>query len=150
MLPPSRKLQYETGIMGGLFYKGRDQHGPWDSVAEIKKANRNLLNSHAAGGHWFSHSTMRFFNSRVGRRTFFGRYFISSEQAPPDFTNLNYPLNITERRYTIREARPDCAVDTPALSEYETAHHAFQAFKSYHAARSYLLKNLNPENQQNK
>lgn len=57
---------------------------------QVVAANR------AAGQHWFSPDTMRFFNSRVLYTVYGGRYFLTSEKGPDGI-----------RGYSVRETTPD-------------------------------------------
>lgn len=73
------------------------------SVDDVKRANE------AAGQHWFSPESKRFFDSRVGRTLHSGpggHYFVSSEQ----FHDLSG--NSRPRAYTVRQAHPDGTVAT--------------------------------------
>jgi len=86
------------------------------NITEIKRANKQ------AGQHWFSTSTMRFFESRAHPGVYGGRYFISSEQF------IDSRGNADPRRYTIREAAPDGTVDTVG---------DFQGFPSLETAKAF-------------
>ena len=66
------------------------------NMSEVRAAN------HAAGQHWFSPETMRFFRSRIGKTLYGGRYFVSSEQYDYDAPRL----------YTVREVLPDGSINT--------------------------------------
>lgn len=66
------------------------------TIQEIKDANK------AAGQHWFSPDTMRFFRCRVSGPVI-ANLFVSSEQGP----GWDEP-----RRYTIRRANADGSIDT--------------------------------------
>ena len=72
----------------------------YTGIAAVKRANA------AAGQHFFSPATVRYFSSRVESKLIDGRYFVTSEQyepseGPPD-----------PRRYTVREALPSGHVTT--------------------------------------
>ena len=66
------------------------------TIQDIKNANR------AAGHHFFSPDTMRFFGSRILRGVIGGKYFITSEQREYD----------TPRRYTVRVCDDRGHIDT--------------------------------------
>lgn len=80
-----------------------DQQHRTYTLPQIKAANA------AAGGHWFSPDTLRFFSSRISATTYGpdaqGRvYFVSSERG------FDYD---TPRRYTVRYFTPStAAIDT--------------------------------------
>jgi hypothetical protein len=88
------------------------------TIAEIKRINA------AAGQHYFSPDTMRFFRSQVhgpARVTKSGRvYFVTSEQREPDCPRL----------YTVREFYPETG-DIKTRSQ-------FQQFKSPGEARTFI------------
>jgi hypothetical protein len=68
-------------------------------------------------GHWFDASTLRFFRSRVSDTIYGGRFFVTSEQ------DGDHP-----RRYTIRVAHPEGAIDTVgAFQQYATGSGAHKA-----------------------
>lgn len=71
------------------------------SIDEIRQANQ------AAGGHWFSPGTLRWFNSRIHADVYAGRYFVTSEQNPEG-----------ERRYTVREVSEDGDIKTAEGCEF--------------------------------
>lgn len=71
------------------------------SITEIRQANQ------AAGGHWFSPATLRWFNSRIHADVYAGRYFVTSEQNPEG-----------ERRYTVREVSEDGDIKTAEGCEF--------------------------------
>lgn len=77
--------------------------GPFGTVQDVKDANA------AAGRHFFSPDTMRFFKSRVGDTLYAGRMFVTSEKGPDG-----------RRAYTLRIAADD--------GECVTSEHGFQAF----------------------
>lgn len=54
------------------------------SISDIQKRHKE------SGGHFFDDPTMRFFDSRISKRTF-GNYFVTSECGPSGL-----------RRYTVR------------------------------------------------
>ena len=86
----------------------------WESMQQVREANE------ATGQHWFSPSTIRWFNSRIGRTLYGGRYFISSEQPPRG-----------ERMWSVREAMPDGTIETClAFQEFPTRQAAIRAAKS--------------------
>lgn len=66
------------------------------TISEVKAANKAIDN------HWFSRSTMKFFNSHVESGIYGGRYFITSERRELDMPKL----------YSIREALPDGDIKT--------------------------------------
>ena len=64
------------------------------TMQEIKEYNK------LAGFHFFDDDTMRFFNSRIGKRLYQGPtgvYFVTSEKFDYD----------SERMYTVRQFNPD-------------------------------------------
>ena len=65
------------------------------TIEQIKTASYNV------GSHWFEHSSMRFFNSRILSDVFHGAggvYFVSSEKGPNGI-----------RRHTVRKFNPETA-----------------------------------------
>jgi hypothetical protein len=66
------------------------------TIEQVRAANE------AAGQHWFSPDTMRFFGSRIASEVIRGRFFISTEQGPRDSTP----------RATIRMAEDDGTIET--------------------------------------
>lgn len=72
----------------------------FDSIAEVKARNKE------SGRFFFSTSTMRFFDSHIGRKLYGGRFFITSER----FHGSNGWS--APREYTIREAHYDGNIDT--------------------------------------
>lgn len=66
------------------------------NITEIKQANK------AAGFHWFTKATIRFWRTKVVSRVYHGQYFITSE---PD-------VHGNDVRYTIRKASADGSIDT--------------------------------------
>lgn len=89
----------------------------YESVAEIRRRNKD------AGQHWFDPDSVRFFRSRVGRRVYGGKYFISSEQFDDS----------TPRRWTIRVADENGRI-------HEVGQ--FQEYDSYRAAERALQRIL--------
>lgn len=88
------------------------------TIAQAKENNRS------AGQHWFEPDTMRFFNSRIGRRMYgrrmYGRYFVSSEQGPDGI-----------RRYSIRQSMPNGHIETVGtFGQFSTSASATRAAKS--------------------
>ena len=80
------------------------------TLQDIKVAN------HKAGRYWFSPATLRFFESRVGKRVHEGPggiYFVSSEQ-------YRRPLSggCDPRRYTVRQFNPDTG-DIDTVGEFQ-------------------------------
>lgn len=75
----------------------------------------------AAGKHWFSQDSMRFFNSRVFECVYGGRYFVSSERCGRH-----------RRKYTVRMVDDDGLIHTVGdFQQYATrkqAHAAARAF----------------------
>ncbi len=65
-------------------------------MADVRAANK------ASGQHWFSRSTMRFFNSVVESPLYHGRYFITSERYMDDAAKL----------YSVRVVQDDAGIDT--------------------------------------
>lgn len=70
------------------------------NMAEVRAANKK------AGYHFFDRSTLRFFDSRIGRTVYGFRYFITSEQFHGSDGHS------APRAYTIREVKEDGDVDT--------------------------------------
>jgi hypothetical protein len=67
----------------------------WSSIEEVKRANAAL------GQTYFAPAEIRFFRSRIGRRLWGGRYFLTSEEPPHG-----------SRAYSIREALPNGSIET--------------------------------------
>jgi hypothetical protein len=65
------------------------------TISDIKAANK------AAGQHWFSRDTMRFFGTRIESKVYKGGVFITSEQPPHG-----------PRMYSVRRACADGTIDT--------------------------------------
>lgn len=80
------------------------------TVKQVRQANKAIRH------HFFEAATMRFFNSRVGRRVYRGCYFVTSERR-----EIYEP-----RLYTVRRVTEDGRVTTVGN---------FQAYKSARAAR---------------
>ena len=87
----------------------------YNTMREIKAANE------AAGGHWFSKDTMRFFKSIVYNPIYFGRYFITSERY-----NDRSP-----RLFTVRFANADGSIDTASK---------FQQFSTKRQAEKFIAE----------
>ena len=86
------------------------------TLAQIKQANK------AAGFHFFSDRTMRFFGSRASRTIYNGCLFVTSEQNIRD----GQP-----RLYTIRRAMPDGSIETVGeFQQYATRKQAHAAAKA--------------------
>ncbi len=68
--------------------------GPYKNIQAIRNKNRD------EGYHFFTAGAMRFFASKIGRATIYGRFFITSEQ----FRGSDV---IGRRMYTIRIAKDD-------------------------------------------
>lgn len=66
-----------------------------NTIAQVREANRG------AGFHFFDRDTMLFFDSRVLRGLYGGRFFVTSEKGPDGV-----------RAYTVREASEDGRIDT--------------------------------------
>ena len=78
---------------------------PWATVQEIEKANDY------AGQSFFGADERRFFKSRIGERTWYGRIFTTSEKGPDEI-----------RRYTVRQQRADGSLDSlGGFQAYDTA-----------------------------
>lgn len=58
------------------------------------------------GGHWFDTATLRFFSSRIGRRVYGHRYFVTSECGPSGI-----------RTYTVRQLTDTGSIET--VGEFE-------------------------------
>lgn len=86
--------------------------GYWfNSIADVKRANSEI------GNCWFSPDTLAYFDSRIGRFLFGGRWFVTSECGPSG-----------ERRYTVRRANADGTIDTEGdFQQYDTAAEARRA-----------------------
>jgi len=82
-------------------------------MAEIRVANAQL------GHHFFDADSMKFFRSRIESGVIGGQYFVSSEQFIPT-GGAPWP-----RRYTIRVARANGAIDT--VQSHVTRKHALAA-----------------------
>lgn len=78
-----------------------EQKARFKTIEQIKTAHKKM------GGHFFEPTAMRFFNSRIGKKVYVGRYFITSEQFDEK----------SPRRYTIREAQEDGSIDT--IGDYQ-------------------------------
>lgn len=87
----------------------------FDSIAEIKERAAH------AGSHFFDKDTMEFFDSRVGRAVFGGRYFITSEQ-------FHHGDGSQPRKWTIREAHPNGDITTVGtFQQFDTPNEAVKA-----------------------
>ena len=85
-------------------------------IDHIKRANDEL------GHFFFSDGAMRFFNSRIHREVYAGRYFITSERYDAE----------TPRLYTIRRANDDGSIDDVSeFQHYKTAREARHAIKIF-------------------
>jgi hypothetical protein len=86
------------------------------NMDEVRRRN------HAAGFHFFSPDTLRWWGSRVGGTLFGGRYFVTSEWTSFDKTG---------RAYTVREAMPDGSIDTVGeFLAHPTREHALRAIRA--------------------
>ncbi len=88
------------------------------TIDQIKAANK------AAGYHWFSPETLRFFGSRILPTVYAGNVFITS-----DFTGFDR----TERAYTVRQFIPETGkIDTVAAGflAYATRSKAVKAARA--------------------
>ena len=65
------------------------------TLADVRAANK------AAGHHWFSRATMRFFGTRIETTVYKNRCFVTSELPPHG-----------GRRYSVRRAMPDGSIET--------------------------------------
>lgn len=82
------------------------------TMADVKRANR------AAGGHWFSPDTLRFFRGRIESELMAGRYFVSSEQFDDG----------SPRLFTVREVDADGDISTVGdFQEHKTKSSAERA-----------------------
>jgi hypothetical protein len=81
---------------------------PFANLAEVKKANAN------SGRFWFSPATLEYFHCRVETGLIRGRYFITSEcREPEPYRDVRgREQEATERRYTVRYAQDDAAIET--------------------------------------
>lgn len=87
-----------------------------DTIDDIKRANAEL------GHFFFSAGAMRFFDSRIHRKVYAGRYFITSERYDAE----------TPRLYTIRRANDDGSIDDVSeFQQYKTAHEAHHAIEIF-------------------
>lgn len=85
---------------------------PYKTMADVRAANK------AAGEHWFSRETIRFFGSRIVGGIRRGRFFITSEDN----------FNRTKRLYSVREAMPDGSIETRGeFQGYRTVDEAREA-----------------------
>ena len=85
-------------------------------IDAIKRANDEL------GHFFFSDGAMRFFNSRIHRNIYAGRFFITSERYDSK----------TPRLYTIRRANDDGSIgDVGEFQQYKTAREARRAIKMF-------------------
>lgn len=83
-------------------------------MEDVRQANA------AIGHHWFSPDTVRFFNSRIGRSLYGGRYFVTSERYEWDAPRL----------YTVRRANADGTIDTVGeFQGYATSYMAKRAIR---------------------
>lgn len=73
---------------------------PFRTMDDVRLANHEL------GHHWFEPATLRWFGSRVGSTLYGGRFFTTSERDPSGSAWNG------QRRYSVREVRPDGSVDT--------------------------------------
>jgi len=73
------------------------------------------------GMHFFSKSTMRFFQSKIYPKVYAGKYFITSEKPPHG-----------RRKYTVREANEDGSITS----------HSFGAFGTYSTAEKHIKNTL--------
>jgi len=86
----------------------------WNSIEEIREANSRT------DQHFFEASTMRWFNSRVLRTIYGGRYFVTSEQGPS-----------MERMWSVREADSEGRISTCFnFQDFPTRDAAVRAAKS--------------------
>ncbi len=92
--------------------------GPFTGLAAIRAANRN------AGQHFFDPSSLRFFSSRIGRTSYRGRLFVTSEQF---HGSDGY---VADRLYTVRCAMDDGSIETVG---------GFQQYATSSAARAAIL-----------
>lgn len=96
------------------------------TINEIKAANK------ARGHHWFDPDSMKFFQSRVGKKVYAGRYFISSERNEGvTWTGNGYREYDYGRKYTVRKANPDGSIDDVSK---------FQQFDTAAQARAYIKR----------
>lgn len=88
------------------------------NMAQVRAANS------AINGHWFDKSTLRFFRSRVGRKLYRFKYFITSEKFSYD----------SERLFSIREVKKDGRIETVGeFQAYRTRSAAMAAIKRLRA-----------------
>jgi hypothetical protein len=93
----------------------------YDTMTAIREAS-----ARSSQPHWFSESTMRFFDTRVETqgRPIAGYYFVTSDKAPG-----------SERRYTVRKANDDGTIETVGdFQQHDTYAEARTA--AIHAAAS--------------
>lgn len=91
---------------------------PFHSISEVKRANERL------GHFFFDAGSKRFFDSRIGRTLYGGRYFVTSEQ-------FHGSEGSAPRAYTVREAREDGGIETVGeFQAYETREAAIAAIES--------------------
>ena len=88
------------------------------TMAEVRAANA------AIGHQFFDAGSLRFFDSRIGRTLYGGRYFITSEQfhGSDGYT--------APRMYTVREVMPDGKIETVAdFQKFDTNEQARAAIR---------------------
>lgn len=81
------------------------------------------IKAHAkqSGSHFFDKTTMEFFDSRVGRAVFGGRFFITSEQ-------FHHGDESLPRMWTIRKVTDDGSIETVGrFQQYATPNEAVKA-----------------------
>lgn len=87
----------------------------------FKTINEIKERSQQAGNHFFDKETMEFFDSRIGRSVFGGRYFITSEQ-------FHHSDGSHPRKWTVREAHDNGDITTVGeYQQYATSHDAVKA-----------------------
>jgi len=87
------------------------------TIRQIKEANKS------AGMHWFEPATLRFFGSRIHKRVYYGKFFITSERC-------RWEGGDNRRLYSIRQANEDGSIDT--VGEFQAYATKAQAVSAMH------------------
>jgi hypothetical protein len=85
----------------------------YNTITEIKNASKEN------GGFFFDKGTMKFFNSRIGKKVYYGKYFITSERYDDS----------CPRKYTVRICNDDGSIDSVST---------FQQFSSIKEAEKWM------------
>lgn len=96
----------------------------YDGIERFNTIDEIKARAAHAGSHFFDKGTIEFFDSRIGRSVFGGRYFITSEQ-------FHGPDESLPRKWTIRECTPQGDINTVGeFQQYATPNDAVQAARS--------------------